>query len=810
MANDNRPRSRKRNVTGVGSGVHRRGEGTGGGPVGSSGRPQGGRGGGSRGPRSPLPLIVLVLALLFGGGGALGGLFGGGSSDGGTSTGSYTSSGSSSGTSSASSQSGSSAQTGSDYVNSFFNGGSGMSTGWSGGSTPSQEADTSVASGAREKRTKILGNGKDEITIMVYMCGTDLESRSGMATSDLQEMATAKFGDNIHLLVYTGGCASWRNNVVSSDTNQIYQIADGKMIRHVSNAGRGAMTDPATLSSFIKWSAENFPANRYELIFWDHGGGSVSGYGYDEKNRRMGSMSLSGIGEALRDGGVTFDFIGFDTCLLATLENALMLDEFGDYMVASEETEPGVGWYYTNWLTDLGRNTSMPTLEIGQEIVDTFTEACARKCPGQKTTLSVIDLAELTATVPAPFKEFSKGISQMISDKDYRTVSTARNRAREFAASSKIDQVDLVHFALNLGTPEAQTLAQAVRGAVKYNRTSSNMTNAYGLSIFFPLRSVKYVDSMSKTYSEIKMDTEYTKAIRQFASMEVSGQAASGGTGSPYGSLFGDYAGEFSGLSGSSSSELIGELLYSFLGGDMSSISGLSGASSFLSDRALSDEETLAYVRENHFDVNQLAWYVKDGKEVIHLSEDQWGLVSDLELNMFYDDGEGYVDLGLDNVFDFDGDGDLIADAGKTWISINNQPVAYYHVDTLDDGDTYTITGRVPCLLNGERTNLILVFDNDNPNGYIAGASADYSGDEEVLTIAKNMTELETGDKIDFLCDFYSYDGTFRDSYMLGDQMEVTENMTVSDTILDGGKTIVTYKFTDIYEKEYWTQSLDR
>ena len=61
--------------------------------------------------------------------------------------------------------------------------------------------DTSVAAGAREKYTRILGNQRDEITIMVYMCGTDLESRSGMATKDLTEMTRATIGPNVHVVV---------------------------------------------------------------------------------------------------------------------------------------------------------------------------------------------------------------------------------------------------------------------------------------------------------------------------------------------------------------------------------------------------------------------------------------------------------------------------------------------------------------------------------------------------------------------------------------------------------------------------------
>lgn len=235
------------------------------------------------------------------------------------------------------------------------------STGWELGSNTGR-LNTSVDSQAREKRTQILGKGKDEVTIMVYMCGTDLESRSGMATSDLQEMLAADLGDKVNLIVFTGGCTKWKNNVVSSSVNQIYQITDGKMKVLKKDAGKASMTDPNTLVDFIKYCDTNFPANRNQLIFWDHGGGSISGYGYDEKNRVSGSMDLAEINQALKKAGVTFDFIGFDACLMATLETALMLSPYADYLIASEETEPGVGWYYTDWLTALGKNTSMSTL----------------------------------------------------------------------------------------------------------------------------------------------------------------------------------------------------------------------------------------------------------------------------------------------------------------------------------------------------------------------------------------------------------------------------------------------------------------
>ncbi len=823
--NDNRPRGRERGPVSSGNGVNRRGAGLGTGPVGSGRRPSGGAGSSSHGagsggagrpPGRPaggsggrsggfgfsgMPLIVvIIIALLGGGGGALSTFLSDGSLDGGSGANwaiesDYTQS---------------SGDSDFNHMNGLFGGNGSLSTGWTGSDTSQGVLNTEVAAGSREKYTTIAGNGRDTVTIMVYMCGTDLESKNGMATGDLSEMANATIGDNVNLLVYTGGCANWRNNIVSNKANQIYQVVSGGLRCLNSNAGTASMTNPATLSSYIRWCADQYPADRYELILWDHGGGSVSGYGYDELNKSSGAMSLAKINEALENGGVKFDMIGFDACLMATMENALMLGNHADYLVASEETEPGVGWYYTDWLTDLSANTSMPTVELGKEIADSFVATCNRKCAGQKTTLSVVDLAELAATAPDTLSKFAVSIRNYMKEKEYTTVSNARNQTREFAQSSRIDQVDLVNFAENLGNAEGTSLAKVVRSAVKYNRTSSNMTNAYGLAIYFPMRNMKYVDSMSATYDAIDMDDEYTRCIREFASLQASGQAVSGASGSATGSLFGNYAGSYAGLSSSDSAELVGQLLSAFLGGDRSAVSGLTEEnSSFVTDSALSEEDLRAYLEKNRFDASQLGWVMEDGAEKIKLSEEQWAKVADLELNLFYDVGTGYVDLGLDNVYKWDDKGNLVADDGTAWISINWQPVAYYHIDTVDDGTNYTISGRVPCELNGDRAELILIFDNEHPQGYIAGAVYDYSEDDDIETIAKNMTALTAGDTLDFFCDYYSYDGTYQDTYYLGDTMTVTDDMIVGDTYV-GGTTLVTYKFTDGYGASYWTESLKR
>lgn len=778
---NNRPRGREKHVTGPAKTVKKRGEGLGTGPVGDAGgyqdrKPEassGQRSAGTRGGGGMMKLVLLALLVLLGGGGGLTAMLGG-----------QPEAPSSVQTPSAGQQQVSNA--GSVDWGQVLGGlgGGSVSSGWQ--STPNTgKLDASVAPGARERYTALLGKGRDTVTIMVYMCGTDLESRSKMGTMDLQEMLNASFGNDVNLLVYTGGCKGWQNTVVSSTTNQIWQIKDGKMACLEKDLGSVPMTDPDVLSGYIRWCAKNYPASRYELILWDHGGGSVSGYGYDEKFASSGSMDLSGLDRALKDAGVKFDFIGFDACLMATAETALTMAQYADYLIASEETEPGVGWYYTDWLTALGKDTSMPTIQMGQKIVDSFVETCAQKCRGQSTTLSVVDLAELEATLPDVLADFSRSTAKLIREQSYQTVSNARSGAREFAPSSRIDQVDLVHLAKNLGTKEGEALSKVLLSAVKYNRTSADMTNAYGLSIYFPYRKTAAVSRAASTFERIGMDDAYTQCIRQFADVVDSGQAVSGGSDSPLPALLGMLGGAGSG------GDDISALLASVLGG-----------------RSLDMENANEYLTAHRFPDEALVWQTgEDGVPVLRLNEQQWGLVQDLELNLFYDDGEGYIDLGLDNTFDFDGEGGLLGVNEGTWLAVEGQPVAYYHTATVDDGTSYAITGRVPVLHNGSRAELILTFDTERPQGYVAGVQTVYLNGE-TDTVAKSQSELQPGDTLEFLCDYYSYDGDYQDSYLLGDPLIVTEaELTVGDVPLDG-VTRASYRFTDIFGKHHWTPTL--
>lgn len=844
MERNNRPLSRKKNVTGGTMHVGRR-PGAQGGPQGNGGFNMGGQhsgpqgmptgefnGGGMRrggGFGSPLLVIIALLFVLLGGGKMF--------SSGQSGYGGYAPSNTQG--QQTSSQSSSSfglgdilgqllGASGGGYTPSYTN--THMDT-YTGGSQYDSsvydaynqyysgvELDTTVADEARNKRTVIKGNGKDINTIMVYMCGTDLESNGGYASKDIQEMLAANISDNINLLIFTGGCKRWQNNVMDSKKNQIFKVENGGLKLLSESNKLLPMTDPDTLSAFIKWTKKNYPADRYDLIFWDHGGGSTSGYGYDEVNKMAGSMTLDKIDKALKDGGVEFDFVGFDACLMATLETALVTEQYADYMIASEEAEPGCGWYYTDWLKSLSKDPSMSTINIGKNIVDGFVTTCEKVTPRQPATLSLIDLAELKGTVPDIFSAFSQATSKAIEDNGYMSVATARANTKEFGAGNKIDQIDLIQFTEKLKFKEGEKLSKALDGAIKYNRTSRNIQNANGISIYFPYSKKSTVSTMAATYKKIGLDDSYTQCIKDFASVETAGQAVYGGNETQMTSLFdmltgtpgGSYTGQASsqgsqgGYTTISSEELIADILGSILSGrSMPEVGLTEDESSFINEDVVKANQK--YIAVNQFDAANLFWQEKNGKDVLSLSENQWALIENIELNVFVDDGNGYYDLGFDNVFDFDDEGNLLRDYDKTWLAINGQPIAYYMISSEGTSDDYKIMGRIPAYLNGEKVYLIACFTDEVENGEILGAMKWYDPETETETMAKGLMDVVNGDEILFISDYYTYNKELMADYPItGEPLIVNGELKISNIVMDNEGFIASYRFTDIYDNAYW------
>ncbi len=94
-----------------------------------------------------------------------------------------------------------------------------------------------------------------------------------------------------------------------------------------------------------------------------------------------------------------------------------------------------------------------------------------------------------------------------------------------------------------MGTTEAGAFADVLRGCIKYNRTTTNITNSNGVSIFFPYDRLSQLNPMLKTYDEIGIADEYSECIRSYASVAAGGQITSSGSGNMLDVLLGGLSG---------------------------------------------------------------------------------------------------------------------------------------------------------------------------------------------------------------------------------------------------------------------------
>lgn len=211
-------------------------------------------------------------------------------------------------------------------------------------------------------------------------------------------------------------------------------------------------------------------------------------------------------------------------------------------------------------------------------------------------------------------------------------------------------------------------------------------------------------------------------------------------------------------------------------------------------------------------DASKFVWSKNSsGQRVLKLTDDEWDMIDTVKLNVFIDDGKGYIDLGLDPLFDFDSNGDLIGEFDGTWLCIDRYPAAFYHLTTIEDGEQYRIIGYVPAFLNGQHVNLILAFDNANPKGYIAGAKVIESGPGTDLTVEQmvsDLIEVKAGDKVDFVCDYYDYDGVFINNYFFGEQMTVSSSPEIKNYKIPG-ELSVCYRLEGYSGNHYWTPLID-
>lgn len=334
----------------------------------------------------------------------------------------------------------------------------------------------------------------DTWTVFVYMCGSDLESENGLAVDDIEEMANAYTGDNVRFVVQTGGSTRWNGYDISADSLQRFEVTGGGvyLVDEVSDADMG---QEQTLEDFLRWGVQNYPADKMGVVFWNHGGGSITGVCFDEKNE-YDSLSLTDLDKAFTsvfdEMTDKFEFVGFDACLMATVETANVLVPHARYMIASEETEPGRGWDYTEIGRYLDENPGCTGAQVGKVAADSFYDSCAASDEEAGATLSVTDLSKIDKLIVAinnaaasmnGASDDSSNLSGMV-----RSIRKAKNYGGNNKSEGYTNMVDLGElFKSACGDSEAQAVMDALNDAVVYNVYGDDEYGSNGLSTYYPL-----------------------------------------------------------------------------------------------------------------------------------------------------------------------------------------------------------------------------------------------------------------------------------------------------------------------------------
>lgn len=367
-------------------------------------------------------------------------------------------------------------------------------------------------------------------TVMVYMVGSNLESNWESGTANINEMLKATLPASTNIVIETGGA-----NVVDDSSRPVpdwvnvkrHVLANGK-IQQVADLGKVDMGAPSTLSDFIVWAKQHYPAGNYKLLLWDHGGG-WSGFGGDENFRSASgvdsSMTLPDLSKAISDGtraaNIHFDLIGFDACLMATVEVASALSPYSSYLLASQELEPGAGW---NW-TSVVASAAQDARTFGKSVADSYIEK--QDEDSEFGTLSLIDLSKMPG-VQTALESWSGSVLSKVASSDDSWVNVVWKRATSLGfggtgnaadSSRDLDLVDLKQFSRSIADTAqgSVALANAISQAVVYSNATADYSGSSGLSVYFPSRSLAS-QSGSAQYQTI----DFSPGYRDFTSKYIA------------------------------------------------------------------------------------------------------------------------------------------------------------------------------------------------------------------------------------------------------------------------------------------------
>ena len=393
---------------------------------------------------------------------------------------------------------------------------------------------------------------KKNWTIMVYLAGDNNLDSAGAV--DLKEMKRVGSNDQINVLVQFD-----RAGAKAQTTRYYLRKNTALAKDAVQRLGETNMGDPKVLNDFVTWGAANYPAEHYVLVLWNHGAGwddanvyvgdvfsgatpPVSRKGQPLSatrgvaarplparqvraaiSRTRRSLFRTTVAKAVRQRAIAFDdqaqdyldnielkrvmtqikkllkrkidVLGMDACLMSMVEVAYQLKTTADYMVGSEETEPGEGWPYDRILKALAAKPAMSPAELSAVVVKEYLASYGSR---DNVTQAALNLTQLNPVLKA-VDGLAKVLKGVLANPDARNgIMTARAQVQEYS-SPYDDYCDLLDLCALLdqrvGDAGVKQACAAVKQAaapaiVASGFKGSAVDHSNGISIYFPKRKL--------------------------------------------------------------------------------------------------------------------------------------------------------------------------------------------------------------------------------------------------------------------------------------------------------------------------------
>lgn len=580
-----------------------------------------------------------------------------------------------------------------------------------------------------------------------YLCGSDLESNGGFATNDLSELMEVELPENVNVVIETGGSAAWQNDLMDAEKLQRW-LYNSEGLQLVDEQPSASMGEAQTLADFLAFAKGNYPAEKTAVVFWNHGGGSVSGaafdeiYGYDSLTLDEMYQAFSSVWTPSTEKQ-PLELVGFDTCLMATVDVANTFSDLAHYLVASEETEPANGWYYSQWVGALAENPSMNGEELGKVICDAYYAGCEEVGTQDNTTLSLTDLTKVQPLLDAYDTFGAEALAAACTDLGFfsqfgRVAAQSENYGGNTKEQGYTNMVDLGHMARQsvdmLGS--AQEVLDALDDCVLYQVGGQYRTEATGLSCYYSYNGD--VDDFN-SYAGLGAGV----AFKYFYSYELTGELDDSGM-------------------------------------------------AYIADMDFEELPEVKNLLSTDWDGAPLD-LDEDGVSYLTLGPEANDILAGIGFSLYYVDEENdmVMLLGTDNDMNADWDNGVFSDNFRgVWGSIDGNIV---YMELSYESEDYNLYA-IPVLLNGEEYNLQIVYDFTTEEWSVLGAR---QGIDDSGMADKELRLLQEGDEITTIWYMASATGDAEFEPYTAATITVTADTAFGEMELPDGSYSMVYEMRD-------------